>query len=134
MTYEATTAFRLTPHLRYAMRVPGGIYNTTWYVVANEAAWRKISARGTGPPSRPSRARPWADLVGRAWNDADARGPRGDPRGGHRHLRRAAPPCSTPIRFLAQEHEARWTGRVATRGYDGRAALAALRRDTGAGR
>ena len=38
------------------------------------------------------------------------------------------------IRSLAQEHEARWTGRVATRGYDGRAALAALRSGTGVGR
>ena len=38
------------------------------------------------------------------------------------------------IRSRAREHEARWTTRVATRGYDGRAALAALRRGAGMGR
>ena len=32
-TYEAMTAFNLTDHIKYSMTVPGGIYNTTWFLV-----------------------------------------------------------------------------------------------------
>ena len=132
MTYEASTAFRLTPHLRYAMRVPGGIYNTTWYVVANEAAWRQISARDRAAIEAVS-GEALADLVGRAWNDADARAIEAIRAAGI-DIYDAPPPMLDAIRSLAREHEARWTTRVGARGHDGRAALAALRRATGTGR
>ena len=132
MTYEASTAFRLTPHLRYAMRVPGGIYNTTWYVVANEAAWRKISAQDRAAIEAVS-GEALADLVGRAWNDADARAIEAIRAAGI-DIYDAPPPMLDAIRSLAREHEARWTTRVGARGHDGRAALAALRRATGTGR
>ena len=132
MTYEASTAFRLTPHLRYAMRVPGGIYNTTWYIVANEAAWRQISARDRAAIEAIS-GEALAERVGRAWNDADARAIE-VLRAAGIDIYDAPPPMLDAIRSRAREHEARWTARVATRGYDGRAALAALRRGTGLGR
>lgn len=132
MTYEASTAFRLTPHLRYAMRVPGGIYNTTWYVVANEAAWRQISARDRTAIEAVS-GEALADLVGRAWNAADARAIEAIRAAGI-DIYDAPPPMLDAIRSLAREHEARWTTRVGARGHDGRAALAALRRATGTGR
>ena len=132
MTYEATTAFRLTPHLRYAMRVPGGIYNTTWYVVANAAAWRKISARDRAAIEAVS-GEALAGRVGRAWNDADARAVEAIRAAGI-DIYDAPPAMLDAIRSRAREHEARWVARVATRGYDGRAALAALRRGTGMGR
>ena len=129
MTWEATTAFRLTPHLRYAMRVPGGVYNTTWYVVANEAAWRKISARDRAAIEAVS-GEALAGRVGRAWNDADARAI-DVIRAAGIDIYDAPPAMLDAIRSRAREHEARWTARVATRGYDGRAALAALRRGAG---
>ena len=132
MTWEATTAFRLTPHLRYAMRVPGGIYNTTWYVVANEDAWRKISARDRAAIEAVS-GEALAERVGRAWNDADTRAIEAIRAAGI-DIYDAPPPMLDAIRSRAREHEARWTARVATRGYDGRAALAALRRGAGMGR
>jgi len=132
MTYEATTAFRLTPHLRYAMRVPGGVYNTTWYVVANGAAWRQISARDRAAIEAVS-GEALAERVGRAWNDADARAIEAIRAAGI-DIYDAPPAMLDAIRSRAREHEARWTARVATRGYDGRAALAALRRGTGMGR
>ena len=132
MTYEASTAFRLTPHLRYAMRVPGGIYNTTWYVVVNEAAWRGISARDRAAIEAIS-GEALAGRVGRAWNDADTRAIEAIRAAGI-DIYDAPPPMLDAIRSLARELEDQWTERVAAQGFDGLAALEALRRDTGTGR
>ena len=69
-TYEALTAFRLTRHLKFAMRVPGGIYNTTWFLVVNEAKWSEISQTDQTAIEAIS-GESFAELVGQAWTDAD---------------------------------------------------------------
>ncbi len=35
-TMEALTAFKLTDDIKYTLTVPGGLYNTTWFVVMNQ--------------------------------------------------------------------------------------------------
>ena len=114
------------------MRVPGGIYNTTWYVVVNEAAWREISLQDRAAIEAVS-GEALAERVGRAWNDADMRALEAIRAAGI-DIYDAPPPMLDAIRSLARELEARWTERVAAQGFDGLAALEALRRDTGMGR
>lgn len=70
-TYEAVTAFNLTDHVKYTMTVPGGIYNTTWFMVMNETTWNALSDADKAA-IEPLIGEALAERVGKAWNDADA--------------------------------------------------------------
>ena len=40
---EALKAFNLSEHVTHTMTVPGGLYNTSWFMVMNEDRWGDIS-------------------------------------------------------------------------------------------
>lgn len=69
-TYEALTAFNLVDDIEYSMSVPGGIYNTIWFVVMNEDKWSQISPEDQEAIMAIS-GEAFAERVGKAWNDAD---------------------------------------------------------------
>lgn len=69
-TYEALTAFNLTDDIKYSMTVPGGVYNTSWFLVMNDAKWAEISAEDQAAIDAIS-GLAFAEMVGAAWNDAD---------------------------------------------------------------
>ena len=129
-TYEALTAFRLTRHLKFAMRVPGGIYNTTWFLVVNEAKWSEISQTDQTAIEAIS-GESFAELVGQAWTDADTKAIEEITADGI-ELYDASPLMLNAIRTTAQDFEAEWTEVVARQGFDGVKALEALRRQSGA--
>ena len=124
-TYEALTAFNLTDHLKYAMRVPGGIYNTTWFVVANEARWQEISAADRAAIEAIS-GLAFAERVGGAWNDADAAAIEEIIAAGI-EIYDAPPRMVDAIEASAATYEAAWIDAVSEQGFDGAAALAAIR-------
>ena len=128
-TYEALTAFRLTRHLKFAMRVPGGIYNTTWFLVVNEAKWSEISPTDQTAIEAIS-GESFAELVGQAWTDADTAAIEEITADGI-ELYDASPLMLNAIRTRAQDFEAEWTEVVARQGFDGAKALEALRRQSG---
>lgn len=128
-TYEALTAFRLTRHLKFAMRVPGGIYNTTWFVVINEAKWNEISA-GDRAAIEAISGEALAARVGQAWNDADTAAIEEITADGI-EIYDAPPSMVNAIKTTAQEFEAEWTEAVARQGFDGAKALETLRRQSG---
>lgn len=70
-TYEALTAFNLTDDIKYSMTVPGGVYNTSWFLVMNEKKWDGISAKDQAAIDSISGS-VFAELAGDAWNAADA--------------------------------------------------------------
>jgi TRAP-type C4-dicarboxylate transport system substrate-binding protein len=70
-TYEALTAFNLTDDIKYSMTVPGGVYNTSWFLVMNEKKWDGISAEDQAAIDSISGS-VFAELAGDAWNAADA--------------------------------------------------------------
>ena len=128
-TYEALTAFRLAPHLKFAMRVPGGIYNTTWFVVVNEATWEEISTEDRAAIEAIS-GEMLAELVGTAWNDADARAIE-MVAGEGIEFYDAPTAMLDAIKAAAQRFESDWAEDVAAQGFDGYRALEALRRASG---
>lgn len=128
-TYEALTAFRLAPHLKFAMRVPGGIYNTTWFMVVNETTWEQISAEDQAAIEAISGAA-LAERVGKAWNDADARAIETVTADGL-EIYDAPPVMLEAIKATAQRFEAVWAEAVAGQGFDGYRALEILRRQSG---
>lgn len=124
-TYEALTAFKLTDHLKYAMRVPGGIYNTTWFLVMNEDKWGEISAEDQAAIEAVSGAA-FAGLVGKAWNDADAKAIDKIAKAGI-EIYDAPPAMVQAIEASAAKFEAGWIETLSGQGFDGAAALKDIR-------
>ena len=128
-TYEALTAFRLTPHIKYSMKVPGGLYNTTWFLVMNEAKWNEISAADQAAIEAVS-GKAFADLVGKAWNDADAAAIE-KIRDAGIEIYEAPSAMMEEIRAKATVLEADWIDAVSASGMDGAAALEEIRAQSG---
>jgi TRAP-type C4-dicarboxylate transport system substrate-binding protein len=128
-TYEALTAFKLTDDIKYSMKVPGGLYNTTWFLVVNEGKWNEISAEDQTAIEAIS-GEAFAELVGQAWDDADkAALPIIEEAG--IEIYSAPQPVLDAIKASAAKHEAAWAAEVAEQGFDGAAALNELRAATG---
>ena len=128
-TYEALTAFKLTGDLKYSMRVPGGIYNTTWFLVMNDDKWASISPEDQTAIEKIS-GEAFAERVGKAWNDADAAAIVKIKEAGI-EIYDAPPALLTRIKEIAAKLESAWADAIAKDGYDGKAALTALRQAAG---
>ncbi|WP_172328219.1 TRAP transporter substrate-binding protein [Mangrovicoccus sp. HB161399] len=128
-TYEALTAFRLTDDIKYSMTVPGGIYNTTWFLVMNQGKWDGISAEDQAAIEAIS-GEAFAARVGKAWNDADAAAEAEIEKAGIL-LYPAPAPVEEAIRMQASKLEAAWADTLDD-DRDGLAALATFREMTGA--
>lgn len=128
-TYEALTAFKLTDDLKYAMKVPGGLYNTTWFLVMNEGAWEGISEADRTAIEAISGAA-FAERVGTAWNMADEKALVKIDEAGI-EITAAPAPLLESIKSIAAKHETAWADAIADDGYDGIAALKAIREQTG---
>ncbi|KGJ21069.1 TRAP transporter substrate-binding protein [Paracoccus sanguinis] len=126
-TYEAMTAFNLTDHIKYSMTVPGGIYNTTWFLVMNEAKWNALSEEDRKAIDGIS-GMAFADRVGKAWNDADTAAR--DVVGDKVDFYEAPAAVVDALRKAATELEAKWAASL-PQGRDGAAALAEFRQMTG---
>jgi len=126
---EALQAFNLTEHVKYSMRVPGGIYNTSWFMVMNEDIWDSLPDEDRTAIENVSGAA-LAELAGSVWDGADTRGAAYI---ADRDITvyDAPAPVLAAIRELAARHEAAWADSVQKTGFDGAAALAAFRDQTG---
>lgn len=132
-TYEALTAFRLTDHVKYSMTAPGGVYNTTWFLVANEGKWAQIAPRDRAAIEAIS-GPAFARRVGAAWNAADAAAVEAIEAAGV-VVHPAPEPVLAAIRAHGAALERAWAEGLAEGlggGRDGAAALARLRGLTGA--
>ena len=125
---QALKAFKLTDHLTHSMRVPGGMYNTSWFLVVNEERWAELSATDrsaiesvSGEALAILAGQVWdaADQVGLAWAEDSAI-----------EIYDAPESLVSDLRVLAAQQEREWARAVATTGYDGIAALATLRSAT----
>ncbi|CTQ31875.1 TRAP transporter substrate-binding protein [Jannaschia rubra] len=127
-TYEALTAFNLTDDVAYSMTVPGGLYNTTWFLVVNEAKWDGIAEEDREAIEAISGAA-FAERVGQAWNDADTAAVEEIEAAGIT-LHSASDAVLEAVRAAAEAREAAWAGSLGD-DYDGEAALARLRELSG---
>ncbi len=128
-TYEALTAFKLTDDLKYTMSVPGGLYNTTWFMVMNDDAWAGISAEDQAAIEAIS-GEAFAELIGAAWNMADEKALVKIQEAG---IEIASAPAGLldEIKAAAAVHEAAWSDAIGADGFDGAAALAEIRAQSG---
>ena len=70
---ESISALKLEKAIHYCTIVPGGLYNTSFAFVMNQAAWDRISKTDQAAIERLS-GEYAAMLFGRAWDQADRRG------------------------------------------------------------
>ncbi len=127
--YDALAAFKLTDDLKYAMQVPGGLYNTTWFLVMNEDKWNELSAEDQAAIEAISGSA-FAELVGAAWNGSDARALEKVTDAGI-EVHQASPEMIEAVKKAASHYEALWAEELSEQGYDGKAALEALRSQSG---
>lgn len=131
-TYEALTAFNLTEDLKFGMTVPGGLYNTTWFLVMNEGKWAEISAEDQAAIMAIS-GDAFAERVGKAWNDADEAAKQKLDEAGIQ-IAPAPEDLLAEISTIAAGYETAWSDAIAEDGYDGTAALQELRAEAGVSR
>ena len=127
--YDAIASFKLAEYLKNTTKVPGGIYNTTWFLVMNQAKWDAISPEDQAKITELS-GLAFATRVGNAWNGADEAGRAAAEAAGVVAVDAPAEVLDA-IRARAAELEAAWADSLGE-GFDGRAALAAFRQMTGA--
>ncbi|MEH6476315.1 MAG: TRAP transporter substrate-binding protein [Sneathiella sp.] len=126
---EAPKAFKLTKHLKYTMKVPGGIYNTSWFLVMNEGKWKTISAADqTAIMSISGEA--FAAFAGGVWDAADKVGAEYVSKAGI-EIYDAPAGVLNAIKGFAVKRETNWATSVKATGYDGAAALVELRKISG---
>jgi TRAP-type C4-dicarboxylate transport system substrate-binding protein len=122
---EALKAFKLTKHLTHTMRIPGGIYNTSWFLVMNDKKWASISDADKKAIMGIS-GEAFAERAGKAWDAAD--------KAGEDHVAKSSIKVSEApsevvdaIKKMAAGYEAKWAEAVDAQGMNGKAALEAIR-------
>jgi len=126
---EAPKAFKLGKYLKYSMRVPGGIYNTSWFLVMNSAKWDSISPADQKAIMSIS-GESFARFVGGVWDASDKAGVEYLKKSGI-EVYDANADVLGAIKTIAAKREGEWAAAVKATGYDGTAALAKLRKISG---
>lgn len=123
---EALKAFKLSQHLKYSMTVPGGFYNTSWFLVMNEGRWGGVSEADRVAIEKLS-GPALAATAGKVWNVADAGGLE-DAKANNITIQAAPEPVLAKVHEIAAEKEGEWSSAVAKQGMDGAAALVEMRK------
>lgn len=120
-TDDGITTFHLQKYIKFATHVPGGLYNTSFYLVINQKKWDAISAADRKAISALGGAR-LAGMLGATWDKLAAEAA---PK-----LRKAGVKIATANKaFLAELKtatapiQAAWIAKAAKMGVDGAAAL-----------
>lgn len=127
--YESVNFFKLIPQLEVGVSVPGGLYNTSFYVVMNKAKWESLTPEEqTAIDGVTGEA--LARMAGKMWDRADAAG-------------LAAMTGQTSVTPASEDQIATWTSalqpivdtkvaEVSSTGLDGAAALEMLKAEIAA--
>lgn len=126
---EALKAFKLTDHITHSMKIPGGMYNTSWFLVMNEGVWDGIDAADRTAIEALSGAA-FAAAAGKVWDAADAAGAEYTA-GTKVEVYDAPEAVVSKMKELAAVREQSWADEVQATGSDGAAALQKLRAATG---
>jgi len=71
--HESVAFFKLIPLLDQSLTVPGGLYNTSFYIVMNKSKWNRLTAEEQAAIDNIS-GEVLARLAGKMWDKADAEG------------------------------------------------------------
>ncbi len=122
---EALKAFKLTKHVTNTMKIPGGIYNTSWFLVMSDKKWASISEADQKAIMALS-GEAFAKRAGAVWDAADKAG-WDHVNGSSIKVDEAPEAVVAKIRELAGGYEAKWAEALKAQGFDGAKALSDLR-------
>ncbi len=121
--------FDLTEEIQFTQRISGGLYNTSWFLVMNEGAWKGVSQRDRQAIEKIS-GEAMARKIGQFWDASDKLG--------WQQITEAkikvstfSPEVTRDIKKLSQDYEREWIEALAGQGFDGEKALRTLRNITG---
>jgi TRAP-type transport system periplasmic protein len=121
---ESPLSFKLVPLIKHVTYVPGGLYNTSFAHIVNDAKWKQISEADRAAIDKLS-GEALARRTGKAWDTVDARG--------EKAIRDAnIPIVVADAKFVAEIRaktsglEQAWIDRAKAKGADGKAIIAAL--------
>ena len=121
---ESPLSFKLVPLIKHVTYIPGGLYNTSFAHIVNDAKWKQISEADRAAITNLS-GEALARRTGKAWDTVDARG--------EKAIRDAnIPIVVADAKFVAEIRaktsglEQAWIDRAKAKGADGKAIIAAL--------
>ncbi len=125
MPAETLVSYKFIDTVNNITKVPGGLYNTTWFLVMNQGRWDSLSEEDQQAIMSVS-GEAFARLQGKAWDAADE--------GGWKAIEEAGIPVTVADDAFMQEIsaaaapiEAKWAEAVKERGVDAKAMLESLR-------
>jgi len=122
---ESVAFFNLTKLVPNATLVPGGLYSSSFFLIANQANWQKLDAADRAAIEAIS-GEALARKAGQAWDAEDRRGLEALRQSGGT-IAEASPEMQRELSERLAFLEGDWIAAAAGRGVDGAAALAALR-------
>ena len=122
---ESVGSFKLTPVLKHATFVPGGLYNVSFVWMANPAKWSTIPAADLAL-IQPLLGEALSRRSGKAWDAADEKGVQAM-KEANISIQTASPAFIDEIRKATAPLEQSWVEKAKAKGVDGNAVLAALR-------
>jgi TRAP-type C4-dicarboxylate transport system substrate-binding protein len=121
---ESPLSFKLVPLIKHVTYVPGGLYNTSFAHIMNEAKWKQISEADRAAINKLS-GEALARRTGKAWDAVDARGEKAV-RGANIPVVTADAKFIAEIKAKTSGLEQAWIDRAKAKGADGKAIIAAL--------
>ncbi len=127
---ESIASFKLSQVLKYATLVPGGMYNTSFFLIMNQRKWDRLSPEDQQAIDSVS-GEAFAQLAGKGWDQADARG-KTAMEAENMQVSTASPALMNELKARLANIETTVLNRLAEKGIDGQAALAMLRSEAAA--
>lgn len=122
---DAPWKFKLTKFLRHRTHVPGGVYNSTFYIVVNQKAWAAISKKDQ-EAIRGVSGEKLTRAMGKIWDLGDKLAKAFYDKDGVKSIT-ASPEFVTHLKEKLGVLEQEWIAAAKAKGVDGAAALAYLR-------
>lgn len=122
---ESIAGFKLTSLIKHATLVPGGLYNTSFAMMMNEAKYNALPAADKAAIDKLS-GEHFARLAGKAWDAADAAGVEAMKAAGIA-LQKASPAFVAEAKAKVDPVEQAWVEAVKAKGVDGAALMKEFR-------
>jgi TRAP-type C4-dicarboxylate transport system substrate-binding protein len=122
---ESIKSFKLTKLIKYATFIPGGLYNTSFFLAMNPKKFDALSAEDQDAIMRVS-GENFARIAGKGWDDADTAGVAAM-KAGNVEIINASKTLLREVKTVTDPIEAAWIKAASAKGLDAAAALKELR-------
>ena len=119
---ESIMNFKIIPTIKHALKVPGGLYRSSQYVIMNQAKWNALSEADQQAINSVS-GEALAELAAQMWDSQDTAGEAAMTEAGTQ-IKVAEGQLLEDIRTRITHLESEWIAAAKAKGVDGEAALA----------